>query len=136
MSNIDLFKPFEKTLLNTFFNNDFNSLFYNENVYDVNMFDDESNFYIEMKVPGFNKNDINITVKNNMLTIKTEKEYKYNDNNKNYYVKEFEINKFVKNIRLPDNLDTDKIDVKYDNGILKINIKKTEKSKPKIIKIK
>lgn len=96
----------------------------------VNISENQHEFLIEFVAPGFNKEEIGISVEENLLVVsgehKTEKEKKEN----NYTRKEYAYQNFKRSFNLPENADTDKIEAKLNNGILTISLsKKTEANK-------
>ncbi|HLX91375.1 MAG TPA: Hsp20/alpha crystallin family protein [Puia sp.] len=101
----------------------------------VNISEDDKNFYIDVVAPGFKKDDFTINVDDDMLTIsaetKMESEEKDN-NNKQYNRREYSYNSFTRSFQLPDNVKDTNIEAKYADGILKLNLLKSEqKAKPK-----
>ncbi len=97
----------------------------------VNVNEDKKSYEIEVAAPGMNKDDFNIKVDNDMLSIssekKSEKEEKGND--KKVVRKEFMYASFARSFRLPDNVDHDNINAKYKDGVLKIDVPKKEEEK-------
>lgn len=96
-------------------------------------------YHLEMDIPGFDKKDVNIEIdENDYLTITAEKktENKEEDKEKNYIRKERSYGKYQRSFYLGD-VDKDKIDASFENGILKITMPKKEevKSSKKTIEI-
>ena len=94
-------------------------------------------YHIEMDIPGFNKEEISVETKDGYLTIKAEKknEETEEDNDKNYIRRERTYGKYERSFYLGD-LDEDKIDAKFENGMLKITVpKKEEVDTKKVIEI-
>ena len=93
---------------------------------------------IKAEVPGVDKKDINISVKDRVLTIEGEKKNEVVDQNSNYYRTERVFGSFKRQFELPEEVETEKVDAKYENGILTIDLKKREVVKPeaKVIKVK
>lgn len=97
-------------------------------------------YTMEMDIPGFNREDVKIEVDDNdYLTITAEKNSETNDedSDKNYVRKERSYGKYQRSFYVGD-IDKDKIDAKFENGILKITMpkKEEEKSSKKTIEIK
>ncbi len=95
-------------------------------------------YHIEMDVPGFSKEDINIEVKDGNLVIQAEKKNEVEEENesKNYIRRERSYGKYERSFYLGD-LDQDKIDAEFKNGILKISVPKKEQiENKKVIEIK
>ena len=97
----------------------------------VNIVEDADNFRIEMAAPGFNKEDFNLNVENEVLTISSEKQTEEVKEGENAGRREFTYGAFSRSFSLPNTVDADKIKANYENGVLKINIPKREESKAK-----
>lgn len=83
-------------------------------------------YNIEIDVPGFDKKDINIECKDGYLTVSVKKEEKQESDNKNYIRKERFYGEYTRTFYLGE-LDTDKIEAKFNNGTLHITVPKEEK---------
>lgn len=102
------------------------------------IYEKEGTYHIEMDIPGFDKKDISIEVKDGYLTIKAEKteENKEEDKDRNYIRRERSYGKYERSFYLGD-LDQDKIDAEFSNGMLKIIVPKKEIiDNKKVIEIK
>jgi HSP20 family protein len=92
----------------------------------VNIFENEKEFVLEMAVPGLSKKDITLEVEKDYLLvsadIKDEKEQKYR-------LREFKYGVFKRKFYLTDEIDREKINAKFDNGLLNIHLLKIDKSK-------
>ncbi len=95
----------------------------------VNIKEDKNEFNIEFASPGFTKKDFKIDLNNDVLTISAEKEKEKNEENDNFTRKEFSYNSFSRSFTLPQTVNADKIDAKYNDGILKLCIPKKEEAK-------
>ncbi|NCF75135.1 MAG: Hsp20 family protein [Xanthomonadaceae bacterium] len=102
----------------------------------IDVYQDKNNVIVETPLPGVDPDKVDISIENDVLTIKGESEYKKEIDEKDYYRKEVRHGSFYRNIALPAHVLGDKADADYENGILKIKIPKAEESKPKTIKIK
>ena len=95
-------------------------------------------YHIEMDIPGFNKDEISVETNDGYLKITAEKKAENNeqDEEKNYIRRERTYGKYERSFYLGD-LDEDKIDASFENGMLKIVVpKKEEKDTKKVIEIK
>ncbi len=93
----------------------------------VNIKENAKNFNIELAVPGYKKEDFKIDLEGDMLNISAEKEDEKIDENERFTRKEYSYNSFSRSFTLPGNSEVEKIDAKYENGILKLVLpKKTE----------
>lgn len=81
---------------------------------------------VKAELPGMSEKDINLTLENNILTLSSTHQQEVEEQNKDYYLKEISSGSFSRSIRLPQNIDEEKIDAEFQNGILTITIPKTE----------
>jgi HSP20 family protein len=107
----------------------------------VNIVENNDNFVVEMAAPGMKKDDFNIELSDDMLTISSEKEVENELNEDERYTRrEFSYQAFQRSFQLPKNVVEDsKIHAKYEEGILRILIPKKEEAKklpPRKIAIK
>jgi HSP20 family protein len=123
------------SLLDRFFSNDVFNRDYSETnttLPSVNIKETEDKFGVEVAVPGFEKEDFNIELNNNELTISSEKKDKHEDKEDERYTRrEFSYQSFRRSFTLPDTVDGEKISAKYTNGVLHVDIPKREEAKPK-----
>ena len=124
-------------IMDDFFNNDrflldlngsFPDLNFQNVLPEANIVENKKEYQIELAVPGLDKKDFNIEMKNGMLTISAEKEEETKSEDKNYLSREFSYSSLYRSFVLPDNLLADKIDAKYENGVLKLKLPKSEVS--------
>jgi len=120
----------------------FNSLLYNDSHAcrcnpATNVFEKENGYGIEVSLPGFSKDDVQISVNNDLLTIKSEKNQEEEPKSR-YTRREFTTYPFEKSFKLDDTIDADKIEAKFENGILHLDLPKKEVlvSKPVSIEIR
>ncbi len=103
----------------------------------VDIVEDKKDYKLHADLPGLEKKDIKITVENGVLSLSGEKKLNKKENEKNkYYYYERSYGTFHRNFALPDNVDDKNISANFQNGVLELVIKKTEKAKPKEIEIK
>ena len=91
---------------------------------------------VKAEVPGLEAKDIDISLSNGLLTIKGEKKEEREEKEENYHLVERSYGSFARSIRLPNEVQSDKINASYKNGVLKIVLPKSEEAKKKEIKIK
>ncbi|CAM1340658.1 Hsp20/alpha crystallin family protein [Tenacibaculum aestuarii] len=105
----------------------------------VNIKNNENEFTVDVAAPGMSKDDFQINIENDILTISSEKKEDKEETDDNYTRKEYSYMSFKRSFTLPKGIvDYEKIKATYKNGELKINIPKLEalKSKtPKLIKV-
>jgi HSP20 family protein len=95
----------------------------------VNITDNKDDFMVSLAVPGMKKDDFNIDVDGNMLTISCEKEDEKEDKNSKYTRKEYNYSSFSRSFTLPDEVNKEKIDARYEEGVLKLMLPKKEEAK-------
>ena len=101
----------------------------------VNVKENENSFEITGELPGMDKKGISIEVQDGALAIRGEKNSENENDEGNYHIRERSHGKFERVFRLPEYVDLEKIEAEYNDGVLKINIPKTEAAKPKEVKI-
>lgn len=94
----------------------------------MNVIEHKNNFDVEFAVPGFNKDDFEVSIEDDILHVSAKKELEETKEEDNYSRKEFSYKSFKRSCRLPELVDLDQdIKASYKNGILKINLLKTQK---------
>jgi HSP20 family protein len=96
----------------------------------VNIRDEDGSYELEMSAPGFKKEDFKITSENGLLSISGEMSSENQEEKKNYTRKEFSSSSFLRSFSLPENIEEDEVKASYENGLLKISLKKSLKSPP------
>jgi HSP20 family protein len=98
-----------------------------------NIRETNDNYVVEMAAPGMTKNDFRIELDGNTLTISSEKETQHEENDEQKYSrKEFSYQSFQRTFQLPkDVVDAERIEAKYENGLLHLVIPKKEEAKQK-----
>ena len=96
----------------------------------------ENEIIVKAEVPGCKAEDVDISVHGNMLTITGEKKQEEEKEGKGYYYMERSYGSFRRDINLPSEVDTSKIDASCKNGVLSIKLPKAEKAKAVKVQIK
>lgn len=97
----------------------------------VNIKENERDFELELAIPGQKKEDFNIEVDNNVLTVSMEDKHEDEATEGNYTRREFSYRAFKRAFTLPETVNEDGIDASYTNGILKFTLPKKEEALPK-----
>ncbi|WP_339611029.1 Hsp20/alpha crystallin family protein [uncultured Planktosalinus sp.] len=99
----------------------------------VNIKETADNFQVEVAVPGKEKEDFNIELDENVLTISSEEKSEREETSEDgkYTRKEFNYKAFKRAFNLPETVEQDKIKATYNNGVLNIEVPKREESKQK-----
>ena len=94
----------------------------------MNVFENKENYIFKFELAGLEKKDIKVTITDqNILTITGEKKELTKEEKKDIIRQEHSYGSFTRSISLPDDIDSDNIKVKYENGILQVNIEKDMK---------
>ncbi len=93
----------------------------------VDIAETEKGYELHLAAPGLKKEDFNVEVNDNLLTVSGERKFVNEDKDKNFLSVETYFGSFNKSFRLPKNVKTEKIEAKYEAGILTLTIPKDEK---------
>jgi len=102
----------------------------------VDIAETDEAFVIKAEIPGINKEDVKVTVDNGVLTIRGERKQEKEEKEKKFHRVERYYGSFTRSFTLPDNVDEAKIKASFKEGMLNLQIQKTEKAKPKVIQVK
>ena len=101
----------------------------------VDMVDKKDEIVVKAEVPGVEKDDINISISDNILTIKGETKKEKETKEEDYYYSERSYGSFARTLTLPEKVQTDQVKANFKNGILEIHLPKSPEAKPKEIKV-
>ncbi len=96
----------------------------------TNIIENDDNYVIELSVPGYSKDSFEINVERNQLHVSTSKSMGETIENDTYKMREFSQMSFIKSFHISNDIDTDKITARCDNGILSIVLPKKDEAKP------
>ncbi len=98
----------------------------------VNVKETDDDYILEVAAPGMSKKDFRINFQNNVLTISSEKQVEKSEEDDNYTRREFSYQSFQRSFTVPHHdVDSEKINASYADGILKVKLPKREEVKPK-----
>ena len=101
----------------------------------IDVSETDADVTIEAELPGVDEKDIDVTLTDNLLTIKGEKKQEKEEKNKDYHLTERSYGSFSRSMTLPFDADPKKIKAKFDAGVLKITLPKPPEVKAKVKKI-
>jgi HSP20 family protein len=119
--------------------NNFNNNQCNHTSPAVNVIEEDKGFRIEVAVPGLSRDDFNIEVDNDVLTISSVEKEKKEDKKHNYTRREFSYRSFKRSFQLPETIDQDQIQASHEAGVLSLNLPKKDEvvqKAPKQIEVK
>ena len=104
----------------------------------IDISEDKENINVIAEIPGVKKDEIKITLQDNILTIEGEKKKETEQKEKNYFRSERMYGSFKRCFTLPDLVDSEKVEAKFEDGMLNIQLKKIEQKvrNEKVIELK
>jgi HSP20 family protein len=104
----------------------------------VDLVEKENAYEIMAELPGLGPSDVQINISGNMLSLKGEKKEEREEKNRNYHLSERRFGSFQRTFQLPDGADKDRIEARFEKGLLCVVVPKTAKAREpeKIIPIK
>jgi HSP20 family protein len=97
--------------------------------------ENENTLRITMELPGVDSTDVRLSLENNVLTIRGEKKQQVDDNDERVHRFERTYGMFERTFVLPNTVDSERIDARYENGVLQVAIPKAERAKPREIRV-
>ncbi len=98
----------------------------------VNIREDDKRFILDLAVPGMDKKDLKIDINEDVLTVSSESKHESEDNREGYKRKEFSYSSFCRSFQIPENVNSEKIEANYRDGILTVTLPKMEEDRNKI----
>jgi len=135
MSQIKVWNPW-RIMPRDFLDWDSDALMNMEDV-QVDMYEDKDNIVVKLKIAGYPKDSIDISIESGRLTVKgnVTNEEKEEDKDKKYYRKEISVMSFTRSVDLPVAVLSDKAVASFKDGMLQVVLPKSEEAKPKKIKV-
>jgi len=115
------------SLLDKFFNDSMTKSGMSSFVPKVDVIENDKAFELHVEVPGMEKEDFKIELNDGSLTVSGERKFKSEQKEKNFHSVETRYGSFSRSFVIPDNVEANKIDAKYKNGILELTLPKDEK---------
>ncbi len=101
----------------------------------IDVYDSNDNIMVKADIPGMKKEDIDVTIQRDTLTIKGEKKLINDAKEEDYIRTERFYGNFNRTLTLPEEVDTNNISASYKNGVLELVLSKREEEKPKRIEV-
>lgn len=98
----------------------------------VNIREDEKTYNLELAVPGLDKKDLKIDINEDLLTISSESKHETEESTNGYKKKEFSYSSFSRNFYIPENVNREKIEASYKDGVLTVGLPKQKEEESKL----
>jgi HSP20 family protein len=102
----------------------------------VDVSETDGEYQIKAEIPDVKKEDVKVILEDGVLTIQGERKQEKEDKGKKYHRVERTYGSFVRSFTLPDLVDEEKVKAEFKDGILKLQLPKSEKARPKAIEVK
>jgi HSP20 family protein len=101
----------------------------------VDLLERDDSLVLKADLPGLNEDDVQIEVRDNVLTIAGERKAEHEERQNGYYRVERSFGRFSRSLQLPDGVDAESIAASFDKGVLEVTIPKPEQRQPRRIEI-
>ena len=101
----------------------------------VDIIDREEQVVVRAEVPGVNKDDLDVSVSDNAVTIRGETRHEEKEEKGDYYRSEMTRGSFARTVMLPTNVDANQAKAKFSDGVLELTLPKVEQARKKTVKI-
>ncbi|MBI4690639.1 MAG: Hsp20/alpha crystallin family protein [Nitrospirae bacterium] len=101
----------------------------------VDIFEEDNDVVVKAELPGMKKEDIDVNITDNTITISGEKKKEEKVEKKNYYRVERSYGSFTRTFRMPSEVQSDQAKASFKDGVLEVKIPKTEEAKKKEKKV-
>jgi len=102
---------------------------------EVDIFETKDDFVISAELPGLKRENVSLTLENDILTLKGEKKRETLNRDENNNLSERKFGKFCRSFVMPNSIKPEKIKTNFKDGLLRVNIPKSEVAKEKKIKV-
>jgi HSP20 family protein len=102
----------------------------------VDIFENKDQIVLEAELPGMNKEDFELSIENNVITLRGERQFEKKEENDNYHRVERSYGAFTRSFTLPQTVSGEGATAEYQNGVLRVTLPKREETKARRIEIK
>lgn len=102
----------------------------------MDLAEDENAYIVKAAIPGVKPEEVEVTLQNNVLTLKGEAKEDKEIKEANYYLRERRYGNFMRSVTLPTAVKAEQIEAKHEDGVLTVRLPKSEEDKPKKITVK
>jgi HSP20 family protein len=102
----------------------------------ANLYETDEQFVLELEVPGFTKEDVEVTVERGVLTVSgSHEEQRSEDEGAKYYVRERSVERFSRGFRLPESVSSEGVVAELESGVLTVRLPKAAEAKPHRVEV-
>lgn len=101
----------------------------------VDIRETDDSLIMTAELPGMKKENVHITLENNVLTISGERKFEKDENKENYHRIERAYGEFTRSFSVPSNIDASKVQAKFHDGLLEVKLNKSPEARPRKIEI-
>ena len=101
----------------------------------VDIYENKDQIILEAELPGMNRGDFELTVENNVITLRGERNFEKKDETDNYHRVERSYGSFTRSFTLPQTVSAEGATAEYTNGVLRVSLPKREETKARRIEI-
>lgn len=102
----------------------------------VDIYENEDQFVLEAELPGMSREDFDLTVENNVITLRGQRQFEKRDETDTYHRVERAYGSFMRSFTLPNTVSADGANADYRNGVLRVTLPKREETKARRIEVK
>ncbi|MEO8435321.1 MAG: Hsp20/alpha crystallin family protein [Pyrinomonadaceae bacterium] len=102
----------------------------------VDIYENKDHIVLEAELPGMNREDFDLSVENNVITLSGERHFEKKDDNDNYHRVERAYGSFTRSFTLPQTVSAEGANAEYRNGVLRVTLPKREEAKARCIEVK
>lgn len=102
----------------------------------VDIYEKDGSYVVKADMPGMEEKDLNVEIKDNVLTLSGKKEEEKETDDKNYHRVERSSGSFTRTFNIPEGVEADQIKAEYKKGVLTVTLPKSKKAEPKKIEVK
>jgi HSP20 family protein len=102
----------------------------------VDISENDQTYTVKVELPEMKREDIKVSVENGVLSISGERKFEKEEKGRKYHRVERSYGSFVRSFALPDNADASQVNAQYRDGVLAVDVQKSEKARPRAIDVK
>lgn len=102
----------------------------------VDIYENKDHIVLEAELPGMNREDFDLSVENNVITLRGERHFEKKDDSDNYHRVERAYGSFTRSFTLPQTVSAEGANAEYRNGVLRVTLPKREEAKARRIEVK